>query len=148
VEELSFADRVLSAHRHCATFARAKVEEFYRRRFIPKATDDTATVTFIRFEDKTYAITAAHVIKAFERQAAADGVKHESYFLPTGKGVQIQPPFISPPEEWPYKAPDVALRKIDDRLPAYIGKEAFELFARRHAGLSYPLRCGGRIPNA
>ena len=125
--ELVFADEVNQAHRYCATIGRAKLENFYKRRFVPEHTDDTATVTFIKFEYHTYAVTAAHVIEAFASQADAEGVEYESYFLPTGKGISMNPTFISPPADWPDKAPDIALRKIDSRLPGYIGKEAFSL---------------------
>ena len=134
---------MLRAHRYCATIGRAKLEKFYKRRFIPEPLDDTATVTFIKFEEQTYAVTAAHVIEAFARQAAADGVDHESYFLPTGKGIAIYPTFISPPADWPHKAPDIALRKIDDRLPAHIGKEAFVLLPEGMP--SFPIPYAGAV---
>jgi len=106
---------------------RAKLKKFFERRFIPEPTDDTATLTFIKFEGSTYAVTAGHVITAFASQALAEAAAPESYFVPTGKGIGIQPPFIVPLPIWPDRAPDIALRKIDDRLPAHIGKEAFDL---------------------
>ena len=125
--QFSFADEMQRACRHCATIGRAKLGTFFERGFIPEATDDTATVTFINFEGRTYAVTAKHVMTAFANQAAKDGVGPESYFLPAGKGVAIHPPFVAPPGKWPEPAPDIALHKIDDDLPLRIGKEVFVL---------------------
>jgi hypothetical protein len=125
--ELVFADEMKQACRHCATFARANAKLIYERGMIPRPEDETATVAFVKFEGRTYAVTALHVITAFHTQAEGDGLAPEGFFLPTGKGVIISPPFIAAPQNWPVPAPDVAMREIDDRLPAYIGKEAFEL---------------------
>jgi hypothetical protein len=99
----------------------------YDRGVIPRPEDETATVTFIRFEGRTYAVTAVHVIDIFRAQAVRDGLSPESYFLPAAKGIFITPPFIPAPQAWPIPAPDVALRQINDALPGHIGKEAFEL---------------------
>jgi hypothetical protein len=57
--------------------------------------------------------------------------------VPAGKGAGIQPPFIAAPQNWPERAPDIALRQIDDELPAHIGKEAFEL--HKEARPNYPV---------
>jgi hypothetical protein len=136
--EFAFADEMKCACRHCATFARANSKLIYERGLIPRPHDETATVTFIRFEGRTYAVEARHVIDIFRVQAERDGSTPESYFLPTGKGIIIEPPFIPAPPPWPWlPAPDVALRQIDDGLPAYIGKEAFEL--RRDIRPTYPV---------
>jgi hypothetical protein len=135
--ELAFADEMKGACRHCATFARANSTLIYERGLIPRPQDETATVTFIRFEGRTYAVTALHVIDIFRVQAERDGLAAESYFLPAGKGVAISPPFIAAPQAWPVPPPDVALRQIDNRLPAYIGKEAFEL--RRDVTPTHPV---------
>jgi hypothetical protein len=125
--EFAFADEVKTACRYCATFARANSRLVYERGLIPRPQDETATVSFVRFEGRTYAVTALHVIETFEGLAARDGLAPESYFLPVGKGIGIQPPFIPAPRNWPDRAPDAVLRQIDDALPAYIGKEAFDL---------------------
>ena len=74
---LTFADELRDAGKLCATIARAKMSEFISRRFIPRAKDDTATVSFIELEERTYAVTAHHVIKGFQAQAEADGVAAE-----------------------------------------------------------------------
>jgi hypothetical protein len=125
-----------------ATIGRAKLGTFFERGFIPEATDDTATVTFINFEGRTYAVAAKHVMTAFANQAPKDGVGPESYFLPAAKGVAIHPPFVAPPGMWPEPAPDIALRKIDDDLPLRIGKEVFVL--RPEVVPTFPgALCGG-----
>jgi hypothetical protein len=125
--ELAFADEVDRACRHCATFARANSQLIYERNLAPRPEDETGTVTFVRFDGRTYAVTALHVIQAFRSQAERQGRAPESYFLPAGRGVLISPPFVAAPENFPLPAPDVALREIDAGLPAYIGKEAIEL---------------------
>ncbi len=141
--ECAFADEVLHAGKFCATIARARVAHFHRRRFIPTPRDDTATVSFVKFEGKTYAVTARHVIEAFAAQAAAEGIVNESYFLPAAPGVELHPTFISPPAQWPDKDPDIALRQIDDDLSAYIGKEAFPLM--REPKPEFPIRYAAAI---
>lgn len=135
--ELAFADEMKGACRYCATLARANSKLVYERGLIPRPQDETATVTFIRFEQRTYAVTALHVIDIFRVQAEDDSHAPEGYFLPAGKGTGITPPFIPAPHAWPVPAPDVALRQIDDRLPAHISKEAFEL--RRDVRPIYPV---------
>ena len=87
MSRLVFADEMKQACRHCATFARANSRRIYDRGLVPRPQDETATVTFIKFEGRTYAVTALHVITAFLTQAEGDGLAPESYFLPTGKGV-------------------------------------------------------------
>jgi hypothetical protein len=140
---LAFADEMQKACRHCATFARANSKLIYERRLIPRPEDETATVTFVRFEGRTFAATDLHVIEAFRRQAENDDQPFESYFLPAGKGVVIQPPFIAAPQDWRGRAPDIALREIDPALPAYMGKEAFEL--RPDVRPAYPIPYAGAV---
>jgi hypothetical protein len=135
--ELAFADEMERACRYCATFARANSQLIYERRLVPRPEDETGTVAFVRFDGRTYAVTALHVIQAFRSQAERDGRAPESYFLPAGKGVLILPLFVAAPENFPLPAPDTALCEIDAGLPAYIGKEAFEL--RPEAKPVYPV---------
>ncbi len=135
VSQLPFADGLKVAGKFCSTIARAKMREFVARRFIPRAKDDTATVTFIEFENKTYAVTAYHVIEVFRRQAEADGVYPEGFFLPALPGVFISPPFIKPPARYPHPAPDIALRQINpNKVPA--GKKCFKI---ERSSLKFPV---------
>ena len=126
--EFIFGEAVEVACRHYAVLGRAKLQAFFQRGLFPEATEDTATVTFIRFEGRTYAVTAQHVITTFAKQAENDAAGPESYFIASGKGAVLNPPIVSPPAMWPERAPDVALGKIDDDFPARVGKEAFVLW--------------------
>lgn len=48
------------------------------------------------------------------------------FFAPKAPGIQISGPFLVPPKDVAARsAPDVAIRPIDSRLPAHIGKAAF-----------------------
>jgi hypothetical protein len=49
---------------------------FMQRAFVPDVDDPTATVTFILFEGRTYAVTGGHVIKIFK--TAATGVGNQA----------------------------------------------------------------------
>src|ERR1700737_2910611 len=93
----AFADELERSGQHCATIARAKTQDFFRRGFVPEIDDPTATVTFILFEGKTYAVTAGHVIDIFKAAAVDDGCDPEGYFVPVAPGVSIGPPFVRPP---------------------------------------------------
>ncbi len=119
-----FADQLKDASKHCATLARATN---LARSFIPTPDDPTATVTFILFEGKTYAVTAGHVIKIFKCAADKAGVDAEGYFVPARPGAGIGPPFVTPPARFTDAAPDIALRPIDSDLPTRLGKRPFEL---------------------
>jgi hypothetical protein len=124
---LVFADPLQNACRYCATIARAKSEEFFRRGFVPEAHEPTATLTFIAIAGKTYAVTAAHVIDIFKGLAEKDGSHPESYLVPVGTGALIEPPFIRPAKPLIGHQPDVAIVRINAGLPARVGKESFEL---------------------
>jgi hypothetical protein len=119
------------ACRYCATFARANTQHVFERGLVPRPEDETATVTFVRFEARTYAVTAMHVIEFFRAEAERDGRAPEGFYVPVGRGVGIQPPFIAAPQNWPDTSPDIALRQVDDGLPARVGKEAFEIRAEK-----------------
>lgn len=125
--QFAVADELEDACKYCATFARAKIAGWWKDGRIPAPDDPTATVTFVKLADRTYAVTAKHVINFFGQAAIADKTDPEGYFVPVNKGVDIHPPFIQPPKPWTSAIPDIALRPIHQDLPAYIGKVAFEL---------------------
>jgi hypothetical protein len=118
------ADALQNACRHCATIGSARLSEIFTKGLVPQATDDTATVTFVKINGRTYAVTAQHVIDHLQSQSA-DTAAPNPFFIPSGKGAIIQPPFIRAPESVPLPKPDIALRMVDDALPAHIGKEPF-----------------------
>jgi hypothetical protein len=132
-----FADEIKQACQYCATIGRANLRHFFERGFVPRHTDATATVTFIRLEGQTYAVTAAHVIATFDRQAGEENAGLEAYFVPSGNGTIIQPPFIRPPAVYSDPAPDIAITPIAPDLPARAGKVLFEL--RQQPRPTYPV---------
>ncbi len=103
MSDLAFADDLIKlACKCCATIARAKVQNWWKRKFIPAPNDPTATVTFVAFDGRTYAVTAWHVIEIFKEAALSEGIRHpEGYFLPAKPGVGIGPPFVRAPTARP-----------------------------------------------
>jgi hypothetical protein len=144
----AFADELQSSGQHCATIARAKAQDLFLRGFVPEVDDPTATVTFIFFEGKTYAVTAGHVIDVFKAAAIEDGCDPEGYFVPVAPGVPIGPPFVRPPGNWPTPDPDIALRPIDPDLPARIGKKAFGLVTGVNPEFPVPYALAVGFPTA
>src|SRR5262249_37299479 len=138
VVEYPFADELQSACECCATIGRAKLEDWWRRRLVPKPEDATATVTFVAIDGRTYAVTAWHVIDIFSTAASSEGVDPEGYFLPVEPGIFIGPPFIRPPKPWTAPRPDIALRPIDAKLIARLGKKAFDLTAQPDPAFPVP----------
>lgn len=121
------AEEAARSCRHCATIGRFKYRGMLDRGFLPSPDEPTATVTFLRIADRTYALTAAHVIRMFDRMSQAEGVEFEGYFCPAKPGIAILGPFITPPADWSGRELDVALCPIDAALPAHLGKEAFRI---------------------
>src|SRR4051794_5049213 len=96
---------------YCATISTANPKEFLKRAFIPTPADRTATVSFIRFEGKAYAVTAAHVADFLHEASAETG----GYFLPAQTGLFLEPLFIHPPKPWTAPLPpDVAICLIQE----------------------------------
>jgi hypothetical protein len=121
------ADEIQHACQYCATIGRANLQRFFERGLVPRHTDATATVIFIRLKKQTYAVTAAHVITTFDRQSAQENAGVEPYSVPAGEGALIQPPFIRPPAVYPDPPPDLVIAPISNEIPARTGKVAFEL---------------------
>ena len=69
-----FADELRNACLYCALIGRLKYREELLRGVLPTEMEPTATVTFIRIDGNTYAVTAAHVISIFEELRASDGI--------------------------------------------------------------------------
>lgn len=124
------ADELQHAGRHCATIARLKFSDDSGRRFLPAPDEPTATVTFIDFGEKTYAVTAKHVIDIFTGLSETAGCWHEGYFVPAKPGSAILGPFITPPSPslvGLHVKVDVAICPVDPRLPGHVGKTAFKV---------------------
>lgn len=135
--EFEFADGLKSACRFCTSLSRLTYREASNRGVIPTEEEPTATVTFIKFDGKTYAITAKHVISQFDDLATSEGHEFGGYFCPVGPGTSILGPFITPPATLDYQKPDISICPIRSELPPYIGKEAFDITPEGNA--SWPV---------
>lgn len=121
----TFADELNRATRFCTTISRARMADFIPRKMIPRPEDQTATVTFIEYEGRAYAVTAWHVVTFFKCQAKKEGIESEDYFLPARPGKVLRSPFIQPLPFYPDQHPDVGIMPIPADLPAAIGKEVY-----------------------
>lgn len=126
------SDEVMVAGRHAATIARLKYRGL-ERGLVPEAASETATVTFIKINSKTYAVTARHVIETLDGLAAHEGKTFEGYSCVQSPGVAILGPFLTPPPDFPSPQPDIAICPVHAELPARIGKEAFEILPGQDA---------------
>lgn len=124
--QYQLSDELKVAGQHAATIARRKYHGL-ERLLVPDATSETATVTFIRYDGRTYAITARHVIQTFDNLAKNDGVQFEGYSCGQDSGVAILGPFLTPPANYPDPEPDIAICPIHDELPGKIGKTPFDV---------------------
>lgn len=125
-------DDLENAGQHTATIARLKYQGL-ERGLLPEAENDTATVTFIKCDGRTYAVTASHVIQAFDNCAKNDGRPFEGYFCPQDPGVVILGPFLTPPANYPDQEPDIAICPVCGELPDRIGKTPFEILSQDDA---------------
>ena len=126
-------DELLHACKHVATISRLKYHGLDHS-LVPPATSKTATVTFIEINNKTYAITAHHVIETFRNEAKEEGSSYEGYYCVQSPGKWILGPFLRAPRtNFVTAAPDIAICPIDKKRPGYINKEAFQVFAENDA---------------
>ena len=123
--EYVFADQAMNSCEYCAVIGRYKYRAEMMRGVLPTPDEPTATVSFIEFGGRTYAVTAAHVINTFENQREKEGIRFEGYFCPAKPGVAILGPFVQPPEDFQGRRPDVAICPVDSLLPPHIGKRPF-----------------------
>ena len=118
-------EAVEEACKHAATLSRFKIHGMDRM-FVPEPAAPTATVSFIEVNDRTYAVTAHHVINILDGKAKDEGRVHEGFHCPQAPGVAILGPFLKAPANYPHE-PDVAICPVDARLPDHIGKVAFRV---------------------
>jgi hypothetical protein len=123
--EYEFADELKDSCKYCAVIGRFKYRDEMIRGVLPTSDEPTATVTFIEFGGRTYAVTAAHVIGAFEKLREKEGIGVEGYFCPAKPGVAILGPFVQPLDDFQGRRPDVAICPVNSNLPPRIGKRAF-----------------------
>jgi hypothetical protein len=120
------SEAVNKACRHAATIARLKFQDM-ERLMAPPPTSKTATVTFIKLNHKTHAVTARHVVETFDKLAQRDGEPFEGYQCVQGDGAALPSPFLTPPADYPFQKPDIAICPVRQDLPEKVGKIAFEI---------------------
>jgi len=125
-QEAQFPSHPDLAHagKHAATLAL----HAYRsdRGFVPTEKEPTGTVTFLEIDGKTYAVTAAHVVRILNKAANEYGMPEGSFIVPKAPGVSISGPFLTPPKDVAARLPpDIGLRPIHPELPNHVGKTAF-----------------------
>ena len=140
------ADGVRDGCRHCATLSRFKYRSEGMRGVLPTFGEPTATVTFLKVNGRDYAVTANHVIEAFEAQRRGEEIAFEGYFCPAKPGVAILGPFLQPPADITGRRPDVAICPIDARLPGRISKASFLVEPAGDAAYPVPVAIATGFP--
>ena len=143
--QYTVSDAVLKICRHAATISRLKYQGLDRG-LIPRASSETATVTFIKFGGRTFAVTAWHVIAILQDLAVKDGAPFEGYSCLQAPGVAILGPFLRPPAQFPDKQPDVAICPIHPDLPKTIHKTPFEIVPESDAKWPVPFAIAVGFP--
>ena len=116
----------MNAGQHAATIARLKFQGL-ERGLVPTAASETATVCFIKFKGRTYAVTARHVIETLNGLAEREGNQFEGYSCVQSPGVAINGPFLTPPANYPSPEPDIAICPVREELPGFINKTPFDV---------------------
>jgi hypothetical protein len=128
------ADALDDANKFCATIARGKFRNeasglteavFDMRGFVPFKDEDTATVTFLSFNGNCYAVTALHVVRAFEKMARRDGIEFEGYCVPKEPGGIFSGPFLEVPSRLGGQQVDIAIRKMPAEWITRFGKRPY-----------------------
>ena len=119
------SDEFLSnACKHCAPLfiIRHQVE------MAPKADDPSATITFIRFRERTFGITCKHVVKMLQGRIKESGNPFShTFFIALKKHHVVQDRFLVPPGDWITPEPDIAIRELHPDFAEYVGKSALDV---------------------
>ncbi|MBK8276695.1 MAG: hypothetical protein IPP12_17975 [Nitrospira sp.] len=96
----------------------------------PTADDLSATLTFIKFQGRTYGITCRHVVTSLRNRIKRSGSEFSHTFLiALTKHHVVQDRFVVPPGDWVTPEPDIAIRELHPDFPAYVGKVALDIEA-------------------
>lgn len=96
----------------------------------PVANDPNATLTFIRFQGRTFGITCKHVVDSLQGRLKASGNRFShTLFIALQERVIVQDRFVIPSGDWMLPAPDIAIRELRPDFPAYVGKSALDIEA-------------------
>lgn len=136
-------DEISNVCKSAATMSRFKFHG-NDREFLPSASSEAATVSFIEIKEKTYAVTARHVIQVFTKLAKKEGKEHEGYFCPQSPGVAILGPFLTPTHKIFEPKPDIAICPLKKGVCSTLGKEPIVVCAEDNAiwPVSYAVAVG------
>ena len=96
----------------------------------PTADDPSATLTFIKFQDRTYGVTCKHVVTALRNMIKATGIDNShTFFIALKRHHFVQDRFCIPPGDWVTPEPDIAVRELHPDFPAHVGKVALDIDA-------------------
>lgn len=115
-----------NACKHCAPLfiIRHHVE------MVPTADDVSATLTFVRFQGRTYGITCKHVVTSLRDRIEKSGNEFShTFFIALKRHHVVQDRFVIPPGSWVTPEPDIAIRELNPDFPAHIGKSALDVDA-------------------
>lgn len=103
---------------------------------VPTATDSSATLTFIKFQGRTYGITCKHVVTSLRNQIRKSGSEFShTLFIALKRHHVVQDRFFMPPGDWVTPGPDIAIRELNPDFPAHVGKVALDIDANPVPGL-------------
>lgn len=97
----------------------------YQRHRLPRPEDPTGTVTFIKYREKCYAVTAGHVIEIFKDKVEKGAPLR--FMCPVGKMVRIRGPFMHLPSDFSGYTPDIAITPIDEACVYAMGKDPYDV---------------------
>jgi hypothetical protein len=122
-----------NACKHCAPL-------FIVRQHIevaPRAEDPSATLTFIKFQGRTYGITCKHVVTTLRDRIKESGSEFShTFFIALKRHHVVQDRFFIPPGDWVTPEPDIAIRELIPDFPAHVGKIALDIDANPVPALS------------
>jgi hypothetical protein len=146
------SEKVLKACVYCAPLFFINALAVGGMADLPKPDAVNGTATLIRFENKTYAVTAHHVVKLLRKKAAE--VHRDAWLFTTllgGRGDSLVDRYLpsfpdwfeQPSAQYPENPPDIALSRINERFLETIGKAAFsfERDADDRATVAHTIGC-------
>lgn len=96
----------------------------------PTADDPSATLTFVRFQGRTYGITCKHVLTNLRERIQESGNEFShTFFIALKQHHVVQDRFFVPPRDLINPEPDIAIRELHPDFPAHVGKLAIDIEA-------------------
>lgn len=92
--------------------------------------DSSATITFIKFQGRTYGITCKHIVETLKDRIRESGQEFSyTFFIGLETHHVIQNRFTSPLRDFDLSEPDIAVCELHPDFPAHIGKDALDIDA-------------------